>query len=213
MTVCAVCNFSGQNGGDFSALRAPATDTYMLARAFIARAVRLGDLRLAAMIGLGFHALLRTGKLLAIQFQDLEVSLECGIVSLKCSKSGLPTGGQEAVALRDPLCLQILDALIATASPAPGEKLWAQSAHCFRVAFKRLINFFNAAQFQLRPYSLRRGGGTFLLQGGMAMEAILVRGRWKSLAVGRLYLEDGLSQVPSLRLAPEDRAQLPSWAK
>ena len=33
------------------------------------------------------------------------------VASLKCSKSGLRSGAQEAVALRDPLCLQILLAL------------------------------------------------------------------------------------------------------
>lgn len=52
----------------------------------------------------------------------------------------------------------------------------------------------------MKPYSMRRGGATYLLQAGVPVETILVRGRWRSIAVARLYLEDGLAQLPSLRL-------------
>ena len=165
---------------------------------------------MAALISLGFHALLRTGELLALQFRDLEISPECGIVSLKCSKSGLRAGAQEAVALGDPLCLQILDTLICTSRPSPG-KLWPHSAQAFRLAFKKLVSFFRSSSYQLKPYSLRGGGATYLLQEGLAMEAVLLPGRWKSIAVGRLYLEDGLDQVPSLRFSPADREHVAFW--
>ena len=92
----------------------------MLARAFIARAVHRNQLRLAALLSLGYRALLRTGELLQLQFRDLEISSSCGVVSLKCSKSGLRSGSQEAVALRDSLCLQILAALLETTPHFPG---------------------------------------------------------------------------------------------
>ena len=186
--------------------------TVMLARAFIARAVHLNNLRLAALISLGFHALLRTGELLQLQFGDIECSTECGIVSLKRSKSGLRSGAQEAVALRDSLCLQILHTLLVTTPHHRGDKLWLYSAQAFRLQFKRLVNFFNANNLNFKPYSLRRGGATFLLQQGLALESILVRGRWKSIAVGRLYLEDGLAQIPSLRLSWQDKEQITLWA-
>ena len=47
----------------------------VLARAFVARAVHLNHLRMAALLSLGYHALLRTGELLQLQFRDIEVSL------------------------------------------------------------------------------------------------------------------------------------------
>lgn len=51
------------------------------------------------------------------------------------------------------------------------------------VVLNKLISFFNAEQFNFNPYSLRRGGETFLLQEGLALESILVRGRWKFKAL------------------------------
>ena len=223
MTAFAGCTSSGPNGVDFcECLEVVATRggsvacpplLVVLARAFVARAVHLNHLRFAAHLSLGYHALLRTGELLQLQFRDLEASLDCGVVSLKCSKSGLRSGSQEAVALRDSLCLQILSALLATTPHSPGDKIWPHSAQAFRLAFKRLVTFFNASQFSFKPCSLRRGGATYLLQYGLAaMESILLRGRWKSLAVGRLYLEDVLAQIPSLRFSLKDRMHVAFWA-
>ena len=34
------------------------------------------------------------------------------------------------------------------------------------------------------------------------MDTILLSGRWKSLAVARLYLQDGLAMLPTLRVPP-----------
>ena len=65
--------------------------------------------------------------------------------------------------------------------------------------------FFGLWIMHLNPksYSLRRGGGTFLPQQGVAMETILLRGRWRSLAVACLYLQDGLAMIPSLWSHPK----------
>ena len=60
----------------------------------------------------------------------------------------------------------------------------------------------------MKPYSLRRGGATFLLQEGVPLDVILLRGRWKSLAVARIYLQDGLAQIPHLRISKSDAARL-----
>ena len=64
----------------------------------------------------------------------------------------------------------------------------------------------------MKPYSLRRGGATHLLQTGVPLDVILVRGRWRSLGVARLYLEDGLAQIPKLRMSPLDQARLHTYA-
>lgn len=77
--------------------------TVQLARAFIAKAVDAGKLALATLIGLGFHGLLRTGELLKLRFVDIEWNSSCGVMSLHQSKTGLRTGSQEAVAIRDSL--------------------------------------------------------------------------------------------------------------
>eukprot|EP00435_Cladocopium_sp_Y103_P054012 s1016_g17.t1 len=85
--------------------------TVTIAKAMVGRAVELEEIRFASLVALGFHALLRTGELLAIQFCDLEFTTSCGVLTLKSSKSGLRHGAEEAVAIRDSLTLRLLETL------------------------------------------------------------------------------------------------------
>ena len=165
--------------------------TVQLARAFIAKAVDAGKLALATLIGLGFHGLLRTGELLKLRFVDIEWNSSCGVMSLHQSKTGLRTGSQEAVAIRDSLVLQLLSTLWTVQRPAPGDLLWRFSGSSFRSEFQKLCDFFQVTSLRFKPYSLRRGGATHLLRIGVPLETILIRGRWRNLNVARLYLQDG----------------------
>lgn len=186
--------------------------TPLLVRAFISKAFDDNNLSFGVLLAVGFHCLLRTGELLSLRFADIELSPHCAVLSLKASKSGLRSGTMEAVAVRDPLTLQLLDTLIAVTRPSPGQLLWPHSGQAFREYFRKLCSFFRVAHLSFKPYSLRRGGATFLLQEGVALEAILLRGRWKSVAVARLYLQDALALIPSMRIAPADLPRVNSFA-
>lgn len=128
-------------------------------------------------MAIGFHCLLRTGELLGLQFKNFEFNSRCGVVSLMSSKSGLRTGSEEAVAIRDRLVLQILGTLFSTTLFHRGQKLWPYSGQAFRDLFASYMRAFRICHLGMKPYSLRRGGATFLLQEGMALESILIRGR------------------------------------
>ena len=182
--------------------------TVTIVCAVIARAVSKNDIIFATLFALGFHCLLRTGEILAIQYKDIEFTQSCGIVSLLSSKSGLRTGTEEAVAVRDKLVLDLLHTLFSLEYLFPGQKLWPFSAQAFRDRFESYMRFFRICHLRMKPYSLRRGGATFLLQEGLPIDCILLRGRWKSLGVARLYLEDGLSQIPQVRVSREDQLQI-----
>lgn len=200
---------------DWRRIEAPARAppiTVLLVRAMVARAVQLDHIPFACMLAVGFHGLLRTGELLNICRKDLELSSDCGILSLEQSKSGLRSGTFEAVALRDSPTLQLLQTWIAITRPSLGDKLWPHSAQHFRATFRAYLRFFRIVHLEFKPYSLRRGGATFYLQQGMAMETVLLRGRWHSLAVARLYLQDGLSMIPSLRIPPENLSVIRRFA-
>ena len=171
-----------------------------LVRAFIAKSIEADHLAFATLLALGFHCLLRTGELLAIRFGDLEWNRTCGIITLMASKSGLRTGVCEAVAIRDALTLQLVDTLWSVRKPFAGDLLWPHSSQHFRDEFHRCCEFFQVSHLKFKPYSLRRGGATMLLQFNVPLELILVKGRWRSVGVARLYLEDGLAQIPLLRL-------------
>jgi len=165
--------------------------------AVIARALELDELAFAALIALSFHCmLLRTGEALALQFKALELGDEVGVCSLYSSKSGLRTGSEEAVSIRDPLVLDLLP-LTLVECQFRGQRLWPHSSQSFRNRLKAYMRFFRISHLNMKPYSLGRGGATWLLQQGVPLDVILVRGRWKSLGVARLYLEDGLGKLRS----------------
>ena len=183
-----------------------------LVKAIVARAVDQNHLAFATMVAIGFHALLRTGEFLALQFQDVEFATSCGVITLKSSKSGLRHGSEEAVAIRDGLTLSLLETLFSVQEHGPGNTLWPFSAQCFRETFQQYMRFFRLSGFAFKPYSLRRGGATHLLQCGTPLDVILLRGRWNSLSVARLYLQDGLAQIPTLRIPAADRPRIDFWA-
>ena len=62
-------------------------------------------LREAALLGLGFHCLLRTGELLNLQYRHVQISESCGIVALVDTKMGRRRNAQEVVAISDPSVL------------------------------------------------------------------------------------------------------------
>lgn len=186
--------------------------TVVLVRAIVCRAVEREELDFAVLIALGFHALLRTGELLALRFCDLDIDLRCGVVSLQASKGGLRTGSKEAFAVRDACTLNLLDTLWICRRHFPGQKLWSHSAQAFRQQLQSYLHYFRLCHMGFKPYSLRRGGATLLLQQGVPLEAILLRGRWKSVDVARLYLEDGLAQLPCLRIPPNDLVRIQLYA-
>ncbi|CAE7159524.1 unnamed protein product [Symbiodinium pilosum] len=52
---------------------------------------------------------------------------------------------------------------------------------------------------------------TFLLQHGVSLEQILLRGRWQSLSTARIYLQDGLATLASVKCSPETEAKAASY--
>ena len=119
----------------------------------MALAVERQELAFGALVALGFHCPLRTGELLAIQFKDLELSQSTGVLSRK--------------AIRDPLVPNPLRALAATSMFCKGQKLWPHSSQHFRHMFGDYMRRFRIAHLNMKPYSMRRGGATYLLQEGV----------------------------------------------
>ena len=62
-----------------------------------------------------------------------------------------------------------------------------------------------------QPYSIRRGGATHAFVTTQRLDTILLRGRWRSLAVARLYLEDGQSQLAQLRTTKQSQVLLDKY--
>ena len=173
----------------------PLTKTLVYAMAMYA--IEHDNVVFASLLLLGFFALLRTGELLHLCTKDLLVGDEQAIISLKDTKTGLRNAAQETVALDDPLTLETLRALIAIKEKQKLDKvpIWTRSNQSFRNEFAYHCNKFKLQGFNFRPYSMRRGGATHVFQVSGSMELALLKGRWQSTKVAKIYLSDGLSYI------------------
>lgn len=182
--------------------RAPPISALII-QSFVAYLLEEEQIAAAFIVGLGFHAYLRTGELLSLQFRDLQLGSATGIVTIRGGKSGLRHNIDEAVALYDGFVIQLGHLVrLLPHHKYPTSVVWPYSPAHFRKTFNQCVKFFDLERLNYKPYSLRRGGAThdYMLKG--ILEPILLRGRWHSLAVARLYLEDGLAQLPTLCLPP-----------
>lgn len=178
--------------------------------AFAGKCLANLDFVMGSLLLLGFHCCLRTGEMLGISADDLLVNSRTGIVHLKTSKGGLRHNVKESVTIECPVVRQVVLQMIdiqreAGLSAVP---LWSHSGQAFRTAFYRLCKEFDVLHLNLRGYSLRRGGATAYFQKSGSMEKTLVRGRWASSGVARIYICDALSQLPKLKGTEKTRKML-----
>ncbi len=188
--------------------RAPPMPAY-IARAFTCYLVEIKDFTMAFLISLAFHTYLRTGEILSLQFKDIQLGDKTGIVTVRGGKSGLRNNMDEAIAIYDKCVLELGKIVFLQPHHThPSARIWPQSGSSFRKSFYRLNAVFHIEKLEIKPYSLRRGGATHDYMARGLLEPILLRGRWHSMAVARLYLEDGLAQLPGLKLDPPTHSHL-----
>ena len=168
------------------------------------------DLPLAGILLLAFFALLRTGEVLTVQIDDLLLDTDSGVVRLGSTKTGKRNNAGETVAFEDPFTLDVLHELILLRKRQFGSKafLWVLSSQGFRYRFDHLLRRFGLQSLNFRPYSLRRGGATHLFQETKSMEVPLLKGRWGSSQVAKIYIMDGLSYVPNMVFTKFTREKL-----
>ena len=168
-----------------------------ICRALVGVFLEVDQLQLAFLISLGFHAYLRTGELLRLTYEDIHASPSQGVVTIKASKSGLRFNIDEAVTIMDRTILDMWHLLLSF-SPSPRDAIWPRGTRAFRAAFHEGLAMLELSRAGFQPYSLRRGGATHHYMIKRSLDIILLRGRWRSLGVGRLYLEDGLATLHSI---------------
>ena len=184
--------------------------TWAIVSSWAAFAYSQGLFEMSLLLLLGFHCLLRTGELLNLSGTDFQIGSDTGLVSLQNTKTGRRKGANEMVTIFDGTTLEVLRLFLGErrlqgALHAP---LWTGSGSSFRSQFNWIATQFHMQHENFRPYSLRRGGATDYFQTCHSMEATLLRGRWESGRVARIYLSDALSHLPKLRMSPQSAAML-----
>ena len=148
---------------------------------------------------LAFHGLLRTGELLSVQAKDVSISKAKGpaVISLGLTKAGKRQGAAESVTLHSEDVCRRLHQWV---KQAPGNTFLCGQPHQWRKQFSFILEALKLDQFQYRPYSLRRGGATHYFQTYGSFDKLLVLGRWQAASTARIYVNEGLSVLTSLKI-------------
>lgn len=183
-----------------------------LLRGLLGFCLQRGHLVLLLLLSLGYFGLLRTGELLGLRRQDLQVCSDCALIFLGNTKGGSRENKDEHIVIRQPQAMSVIRAYLRT-SGDPADQIWKTSGQHFRSCFSELLHHFGAANLGFRPYSLRRGGATSLYRQGWPTENILILGRWKSTSSARTYIDDGLTQQASLCFSAKVQAKIACFSK
>ena len=148
---------------------------------------------------LGFYGLLRTGEILGLCNHHILMTSpdKPAVISLGLTKSGKRAGAAESVTVSVTVALQWLWAWKqASSSRCP----LTPTPHQWRKKFSECIKALHLEEFEFRPYSLRRGGATCWFGRHGSLDRIIVLGRWAAARTARLYINEGLSMLASLKL-------------
>lgn len=120
-----------------------------------------------------FYGLLRAGELLALQAWQFQVSnsTEPAVISLGLTKSGKRQGAAESVTITELPVIQLLKKWKAVASPY---EYLTDKPHVWREMFQQCLKGIGVESWDLRSYSLRRGGATSLFVKVGSLDRVLI---------------------------------------
>ena len=152
----------------------------------------------AALILVGFDGFLRSGELFAMKVGDISFRKGMAVIKLALTKSGKRRGLMEVIVITSKIAVELL----ARACQGRGAEEFVApcSAFSLRKILRTLLAELQLDELLYSWYSLRRGGATaYFLQTG-SMEKTLLRGRWTSSTVARLYIQDAVALANELLL-------------
>ena len=168
----------------------------------------INEPEMAFLLALGFHTFLRTGEILKLQVRDVSLTPQRGAVAIRRSKTGIRFNIDESVAILDCNLYRFWELCFLARALTPSDPIWPHSAAAFRKLFYQGLDLFHLQGLQFQCYSIRRGGATASFATSQDLNQILLRGRWRALAVARLYLEDGQSQPTQIQMSRSSKTLL-----
>ena len=147
----------------------------------------------------GFYCMLRTGELLALRASAFLANKDQGqvLISLGMTKGGKRHGAAESVVLGISHGVRLVKRWKQIASTSQS---LTSSPASWRKLFNSAVEALKLESHGFRPYSLRRGGATFWFAKHQNLDRILLQGRWHAHKSARIYIDEGLSMLASLKL-------------
>ena len=160
-----------------------------------------------------YDLVLRTGEMLELRGADIEAAANKAtlIVRLRNTKVGQRKGANEGVVVDDPLireCLRLLSRDLEA-----GDRLIGCQEHHWRYRWNAAVRALGLSRLDVRAYSLRRGGATWLFRKSGSFDKCLDRGRWGNSRNARTYIEDAAAMAASLRLSDNEERSLEAFAQ
>ncbi|CAE7365687.1 mok12, partial [Symbiodinium necroappetens] len=180
----------------------------------------------AGILAICWGGLARVGEAMAAKRRDLvlpdDVGAECGadgsmiLMAVMEPKTRFKAARHQCVKVDQPQLVK----LIRTAfyHLKADEKLWPRSGATLRARFQKLLAALgiptnavaNVRDFDLA--SLRAGGATWLMGSSESPDLVRRRGRWVTLRVMEIYIQEVAAMMFLPRLEPELRQHIFSWA-
>jgi integrase len=176
------------------------------ALAFAAYEVQRCDL--GVLLLLGFTCLLRTGELLSLRWEHVSFCCDSGkgVVSLPATKTSRSKRAFEQVYFVDRrLCRALQEAKCASLGFG---LVYEKGPRDFRCEFRSLLRAFSLQDFGFLPYSLRRGGASWVFAGSHSYDLTTEKGRWRNIKTARIYIDDARAAAVLLHLPPGVNALL-----
>ena len=163
---------------------------------------------LAALLLLGYKALLRTSEMTSLRFDH--VSWKPGepnvVIAIPFSKTS-PKRPQ-SILIRDPWLPFLLSFAWERSESA---FMWDGSTPAFRQALRLLLDTLNLASVGFTAYSIRRGGASHAFAQGVSFDSLVELGRWNSVKTARLYLDSGRAALIQMHFPPHVNMQLATF--
>ena len=157
----------------------------------------------AFLVAAGYDGFLRTGELLNLKNKDVRLDVNfLGAVKLAFTKSGQRHAAFESSVIQDKLVGRLFR-MHERPSPHgndPEPYIHPGSASSFYDLYEDGMAWLGVSHLRFKPYSIRRGGATSFYRTCRSMELTLERGRWATVRVGRIYINDGLAKETEMKL-------------
>ena len=159
-----------------------------------------GEKFLASVLLLGFVGLLRTGELVSLKRSQLQF-LGGGSqlhISLPDSKGAKRSGLPESVVIRHHLTVKFFAK--AFSNHAPQDFIYPCTHASLGRDLSRIALAIGLRHPNLTPYSLRRGGATWLFKSTLNYDYVQDHGRWSQSKTCRIYINQGMADLGQHRL-------------
>ena len=159
----------------------------------------VGMISMAALLLVGFDGFLRSGELFSMKVGDISFRRKMAIIKLAVTKGGQRRGLMEVIVITSSLAVKMLR--LACKGKSRDDLVADGNGYYLRNLLRSLISSVGLPAARYSWYSLRRGGATaYFLRTG-SMEKTLLRGRWMSTSIARLYIQDAVALANELMLS------------